>query len=388
VFFAFFSSSLAKKSENYIEQSGESTDVWDKYLIMFVTFFTVIAAIRCDVGSDNLSYAVIFDRVHVDHNGREELWKLFVDTVQHLGLHWTFGLGICGFIQIFFITKALKPYRWLLVFVPLVFFGGRYWMDCMNAVRQMMAASIFLWASRFIYDRKRIKYLIVIFICSLIHNSAVLLLPLVFLPLTISIERHRWTLLAIFLSCFVIGQTPAFQSLAGVVQSVAVSTDYEVYATSMSSALQSGNDDEALAYGPMMLSYLLISIFIIWYGPELKAKYEDKIPYFSLWYNLSYFYACAYFFVCNLGHIFIRPLQYFSLFQMVIAALLLRYLWTEYRTYGVRPLAALFFCIVIATNTAWAVTKASNLGYIRECSTYKTIFFNKDILKTLGLKCW
>ncbi len=38
VFFAFFSSSLAKKSENYIGENDLSSDKWDKYLIWFVVF--------------------------------------------------------------------------------------------------------------------------------------------------------------------------------------------------------------------------------------------------------------------------------------------------------------------------------------------------------------
>jgi hypothetical protein len=388
VFFAFYSSSLARKSENYIEQAeldGESTDVWDKYLKQFVAFFTIIAAIRCNVGSDNLSYALMFDRFPIDDSGKETLWWKFVALVQELGIHWVIAMGVCGFVQIYFITKTLKPYRWLLVFIPFVFLGGRYWMDSMNAVRQMTAACIFFWSSRFIYENKRVKYLVIVFVCSLIHQSSVLLFPLVLLPGNLSIEQQRWKLIAIFLVCFALGQTPAFQSVANAVGSLANLANYDSYATQMTSMLSSNYNKEALSFGPMMLTYLLIPIFIIWYGPELKERYADKVPYFSLWYNFAFFYACAYFLVCNIGHIFIRSIMYFSLFQMVMAAMLLHFLWTEYRTYGVRQLATIAFCIVIATNTAWDVTKASISGRYLETTTYKTIFFNRDKLDRLNL---
>jgi uncharacterized membrane protein YqjE len=71
---------------------------------------------------------------------------------------------------------------------------------------------------------------------------------------------------------------------------------------------------------------------------------------------------------------------------MVIAALLLHYLWTEYRSYGARRFTTLFFCIVIAMNTVWNVTKASMSGYYFEAVTYKTLFFHQDLIKAHGLK--
>jgi hypothetical protein len=335
------------------------------------------------VGVDNLSYANIFDHGKIVHDGKEELWKWFVGTMQSLHIHWVITMGICGFVQIYFITKSLKPYRWLLVFIPFLFFGGRYWFDCMNAMRQMMAASIFLWASRYIQDRKIIRYLVIIFICSMIHNSALILLPLILLP-SISIEKHRWKLIAIFIGCFIIGKTPQFQSLGGMVDTIATTINYDWYAKSMSTMLKTGYTGETLSYGPMMISYLLIPIFIIWYGPELKAQYEEYIPYFSLWYNLAYIYACLYFLVCNLG-LFIRPVMYFSLFQMVMGAILLHYLWTEYKAYGAKQIATLVFCAVVAVNTTWDVTKAATSGNYYETSTYKTIFFHQDLLDHFGL---
>ena len=97
------------------------------------------------------------------------------------------------------------------------------------------------------------------------------------------------------------------------------------------------------SFGPMMLSYLLIPICIIWYGSELEEEYCEKIPYFNLWFNFAYLYACGYFLVCNIGHYFIRPVMYFSLFQMVIAAGLLRFLWCDYVNIGRRQIATLFF---------------------------------------------
>lgn len=385
VFFAFFASYLAKKSYEYIESNDVNPVCWDKYLWQFIAFFTIIGGLRWNTGSDSISYAMIFDHSGIEPSDNEILWKSIVRGIRALNLHWMFGLALFAFIQIYFITDTLKPYRNLLIFLPFVFFGGRYWMDTMGAVRQMTVACAFLWASKFIVDRKPLYYIVFIIIGSMIHQSALILAPFYFLPNKLQIENKRWLLLIILICCVAIGNTPAFQGMTEYVQWIARATNYDYQIDALTELMTSGQTDEALSFGPMMLSYLIIPIFIIWYGPKLKEEYGEKIPYFNLWYNLAYIYACGYFLVCNIGHYFIRPMMYFSLFQMVMATILLHYLWTQFKEYGVGKLACYLFCAVIFTNTAWDVYKATNSGRILECSTYKISFFHGDQKKRFNL---
>lgn len=382
VAFAFFASSLARKSEDYIEENDISSSHWDKYLSYFVLFFTIIGGLRWNVGVDSAIYAALFDNREIDFS-HEKLWAYILFFFQENGIHWTLGLAFCAFIQIFFIIKAIQPYRWLIVFIPFVFFGGTYWLYCMNAVRQMMVACCFLWASRFIYDRKLVYYLITILVCSQIHQSALVLLPLYLIPQKLDLINKKWLMISILLCCVVLGQIAQLGGLASYVQAIAEAADYNSYGEGMAEMLRSGYNDEALSFGPMMLSYLLIPVFIIWYGDELNEKYGKKIPCFCLWYNLAFIYSCVYFLVCNLGHIFIRPTMYLSLFQMVIGALLLRYLWTEYIKFGIRQATTIAFCCIIAVNTTWDIYKSS--GKFFESTTYKMSFFHKDQQKWFGL---
>lgn len=385
VAFAFFASSLARKSDEFIRKNGYSTVLWDKYLWRFILFFTVIGGIRWAVGSDCISYARIFDHEEIGDSNKEILWVTTVKVIRGLGLHWTFGLALYAFIQIFFITVTLKPYRKLLIFLPFVFFGGRYWMDTMGAVRQMTVACGFLWASRFIFERKALYYVAFIIIGSMIHQSALLLAPFYFIPNKLQLEDKRWMLISVLIVCVIIGKTQAFQGLVGYAQMIASATNYDDKVDGITELLTSGQTGESLTFGPMMFTYLLIPIFIIWYGPRLKEEYGGKIPYFSLWYNLAYAYACGYFLVCNISHYFIRPMMYFSLFQMVMATIVLHYLWTRLKEAGANQLACQFFCLVIFTNTAWDVYKASTSGRIIEATTYKVSFFHSDQKQWFGL---
>ena len=383
VSFAFFASHLAKKSENYIEENCIDPTIWDKYLTYFVLFFTIIGGIRWFVGSDFISYATGFAYKPINFESNEKLWAYLIYTFQSLGMHWAFGLALCMFIQIYFITKTLQPYRWLLVFLPFVFFGGRYWMDCTSAIRQMIVACVFLWASRFIVEKKMLYYIAVIVVGSLIHHSALILLPLYLIPNRIDLTNKRWLLLFILIGSIALGQISALSGLSSYIKIIADTTNYNNYGGLMSTRLLNGYNDETLSFGPMMLSYMFLPIFIIWYGPELKKKYANHIHYFDLWFNLAFFYACAYFLLCNMGHLFIRPVMYFSLFQMILGTLLLRHLWTEYKLYGYRIIATISFCCIVATNTCWNICKVSGRPF--EYITYKVSFLHKDEQKWFKL---
>lgn len=378
VVFAFFASYLAKRSDEYIDANDESPLKWDKYLWWFIAFFTIIGGLRWNVGSDCISYAMTFDHLEIDPSNKEILWKTVIRVIRAMGLHWMFGLALYAFIQIFFITATLKPYRMLLIFMPFVFFGGRYWMDTMGAVRQMTVACGFFWASRFILERRLLYYVAFIAVGTMIHQSALLLIPFYFLPNNMRLEGKRWLLIGVLLGCVLVGQSSVHQALAGYVEMIAGATNYDNKIEELNELMTYGQTNEALSFGPMMLTYLLIPIFIIWYGPQLKDKYEDAIPYFNLWYNLAYIYACSYFLVCNISHYLIRPTMYFSLFQMAMATIVLHYLWTRLKEYGIGQVACYLFCIVVFTNTAWDVYKAANSGRVLENSTYKISFFHND----------
>jgi hypothetical protein len=158
-----------------------------------------------------------------------------------------------------------------------------------------------------------------------------------------------------------------------------------VYGLVLSDMLTKGYNEEVLNFGPMMLSYALIAALLIWYGPELSKKYSTSLPTFNIWFNLAYLYACLYFLVCNISHLFIRPVLYLSLFQMVMAALLLHYLWNEYKVYGRKRVMTLFFCCVLAANTVWDVYKAVDSGRKWEATSYKFYFMNMDEVRYRGL---
>ncbi len=371
VLFAAIMSSIAKRSCAYSTE-GE----WDKYLKWYIAFYTVICAIRWFVGVDSAGYASSLmngdNRSLYDLNGEIVLYYLNKLSAG-IGLHFVFGMGLYAFLQIYPITKALKEYKYILITLPIVMFGSRYFLDMNNAVRQMIVGSMFIYTSRFIFDKKPWHYAAFILLGATIHQSTYMLIPFYFIPNRFTLADKRWWMMGIFTICFIAGQTPTFQSFISIAEELANLSGYEKYAERTTEILSQEKTSEALAFGPMMLSYLLTAYFTIWFGPYLKERYEEKIPYFNLWYNFSFFYACAYFLICNISHLFIRPVMYFELFQMVIVSLLLYDLWlTEMRN------QLIFICILLTlwVNISWNVTKS--YGKRWEATTYKVFFLHQS----------
>ena len=373
---------LAKK---YAENNPEG-ESWDKYLICFILFFSLIVGIRWMVGVDCNSYIRMFALgldTGYEETEKEYLWKYFVNMIHNHDIHWSVGLAVTGFIQIFFITAAVKRYPYILMMIPFVMFGGRYWIDLNSAVRQMTVACGFLWASKFIYSRSLWKYLLFVFLAMQIHASAIILLPLYLLPRKLSLENRRITLTITLVVCFLIGQTPSYQNLMNHVGGILEATGYSDYTDIATSLIKQGETKEALKFGPMMLTYLLIPIFIIWCGPAIKKEFGENIPYFNLWYNFAFLYACLYFLVCNISHLFIRPVMYLSLFQMVMASILLYYVVKHKKESVHSQVLAYAFMLIICTNTVWNIQKST--GVKDETATYKTFFMHKNEYHRWGL---
>lgn len=263
--FALIMSGLAYRSYCIFPESEK----WDKYLKWYVVFFTVICAIRWNVGADAISYASMFEngdsRKWSEING-EILFYGLTKLSSQLGIPFMIGMGLCAFSQIYSITKALKEHKYVLIVLPFVLFGSRFFLDLNNGIRQMIVASMFIYASRFIVDKKPWHYAIFILLGATIHQSAYMLIPFYFIADRITIANKRKMMLAVFTCCFVVGQTPAFQNFAGYVSDFATLFGYGEYAERTSLFLMQGKTNEALAFGAMMLSYLLTAYFTIWFG--------------------------------------------------------------------------------------------------------------------------
>jgi len=369
VLFAWFMSSIARKTE-HSEQRGENGR---KYIWIYILFFTFIAAVRWRVGLDSPAYLRAFYRGVIVEESQEYLWNWLVMTIYNNKIHFTVGLGIAGFIQIWFLVKGCRNYTYILIWLPVVLFGSRYFFDMMNAVRQMIAACGFFYLLVYVQNKKPLHYLAGIVLLSLIHHSALILLPVYFITYIpfdkINLCNHRIICVVIFISCFIIGQSPTFSGLVKYVQPFTDLIGYDNYSSRYEDIFE-GNLSERLSFGPMMLSQFVCCLLVIWYSPQLYTTYNDKITCFQLWYFLSFCFTCLYFIVYNMGHIVIRPIQYLEFTLAIMLALLLNLLYTS----DEKPHRIVFYITILSIWLYLGTEIYKACGESIEFSTYKMFF--------------
>lgn len=372
VFFAYIMYSLGKKTNN---SRGNPYRI-DNKLWWYIISFTLICALRGNTGVDTLSYVYKFKHgvygANLTSVNDELAFYCLCNFLSNNSIHYTVGLGVCAFLQIFFIVKGVLPHKSLLIYFPIVLFGSELFLGMANAVRQMIAASLFFYAVQFIVSRNPIKYLFCIMCASLFHHSALMLLILYFIPRKFDVSDQRIPMMIVYMACVIIGSSPQFQSLISSLQLMVASTGYSRYVDTVSEILDEHYIREVRRMGLMQLSYLSSGFFVIWFGPHIREKYRESIPEFRLWYLFAVIYICLYFLVCNVSHLLIRPIMYFLLFKAIILSLILmEFIKCRKRNVLYRHLTIIFILIIWA-NIAWDIIKNWEFPY--ETVTYKFFF--------------
>ncbi len=344
------------------KKNPNSTKI-DIFLWGYIFFFTIISAIRWKVGSDCDSYVYNFvtgttARWRRAHYDREWISLLitFLPTYLHLP-HWV-GMGIMAFLQILFITLALKTDKKNLLFFPIILFGGYYYLMLMNVVRQMLVGCIFLWATRFIVNKQPWHYAGFILLSALIHHSALLLIPLYFIPSAIQLLDKRKLILLVYTLCIVVGIfIPKMEWLAIPIEWFGNMLGYSTYTTDICNILRGQPSDmERMSYGPTQISYMLVGYIIIWFSPLIK-KMQSTNSLIEIWYGLAVLFGCLHFLLCNINMAAPRVATTFLIFPMVLASILLRLLTEKcYKSHRYKAITILYL-LIVWIGVAWNIVK-------------------------------
>lgn len=315
----------AKREQIYIAKN-KNLPFFTWEILFSLLIFAFFSGIRWNVGVDHLSYLSYYNELL---NKRQFLSRemepgfLFISKIfASLNIHFTFYFAFWAFLQLFFIYYAFKDERYLIPYLGIIIiFGGQY-LDWMNGMRQALAATIFVFSTQYIYNRSFPKYLIAIFLASLFHKSAIILLIFYFIPNKDYFKNRLWTLSALLI-CILIGLNPYWFSVTDYLKNILSFLGYENL--NIEYAIEVYR--RTMAFGPRRILTLLLNILIIWHSPEMKNYYKNTR--FLLFYNLTIIGILYYSLFANVGNLFLRPTYYFTIFQAISIAYLLHYLKTR-----------------------------------------------------------
>ncbi len=242
-------------------------------ILSFIPFFLVMA-LRYGIGYDYLAiYTPIFKHI-----------------VSGVNVNWDIGMVIlCKIIGIFskdeffffFITSAITsiffyksiiensdfPWMSLLIYV----IGGMY-IDSLNVVRQYVAISIFIYSLKYVRNKDFIKYLFLIIIASLFHNSAFMLIPAYWLLSSKPSLKRNIILLLIMISLMPVANM-LFLKLISI-------TKYSYY---IDSSYGSANP----TYSELIISSILLIISILF-----SKQNKNNINY-NIYSNMTFLFFCT-----------------------------------------------------------------------------------------------
>lgn len=360
---------IAESRESYYLKRGRQLTFWTWEISGSLLVFAFISGVRWNVGADYQYYLGEFN--HAQKFGEtirdyEYGFALITKSIAFLGFNYVFYFAFLAFLQLLFVYRTFNKERYLIPYVGLTVVLGFHYLTWMNGIRQMLAATIFLFSIQFIIKRKLYIYLIAILTASLIHKSSIILLLLYLIP-NRDIFSNRYFTLIVSTICLYVGMDPNWISFVGGDISKVVSIiGYDGYSESIGLFVEQSNNTN---FGPRMLTTYLLFIMVVFYSPNLKKYFKETN--FLMYYNIYVIGFLLYWLFANSHHIFLRPITYLTICSIPVVSYLLFYLSTNLK----KKIAS--FLIALALSTAYTpISFIADYGLGNEdYSNYKFAWF-------------
>lgn len=152
--------------------------IWSSYI-----FLVIIAGLRYDFGADYQSYVEIYKAISIGYvtlyRRLEEGYILINKLFIFYNLHFNVMIAVISAFNLYLIynsilllNKGSKNF-YLSIFTYLSIYSLFFYH--LSMIRQSIAISIFLYSTRFILERKYIKYIFTILVACLFHKSSFIL---------------------------------------------------------------------------------------------------------------------------------------------------------------------------------------------------------------------
>ena len=193
------------------------------YLSILLSFFSLflLSGFRVGVGIDYVNYERWFYDIYTyDYNHIEIGFIAIVKSIQVFTMdsQWLFIImSLLTFIGLYISIIKFSKYPALSVFL---FCCMGFLSHSLNLSRQFIAIMIILYAYRYVINGSLVKYVMSVFLASLFHQTALILLPIYFL-LRLKLNT-RWYIVGIIVS-------GGLMALSGPIKSYLVNTFYPQY---------------------------------------------------------------------------------------------------------------------------------------------------------------
>ncbi len=323
----------------FIDFSKENKLFFNHLIALFL--ISIIVGFRYEVGVDWRAYKNVFDFIKnnssFSYQDQYMEWGYFAinKIISVIGGSYELMFFTVAFLSWFFIFKSvpniLLPLVIYFLFVDEIFFWS------MNGVRQFVAISIFIYATRFIISRNIIKYFVLIAFAAMFHFSVIFMIPFYFVPFGKLYNQKIWAVA--FIVSFFFAQTPflvdslqiIYFEISKIIPFLSTYTRY----------LDTGSlEAQELVVGLGYIFRQLVAVVILFFSKSAIQKYPQTKIYFIL-----YFLGAIFFNLFFMFQLIGRLNNYFLIFRSIVLAIVVYHLWEirKYRNISILLVVSYFF---------------------------------------------
>lgn len=344
------------------EYSFESTSKLRSQHFMALLIISIVVGFRYQVGVDWENYKEVF--IHIKNNPSiqfldqtDEPGFFYINKIiAGLGLGYQWMFFTVAFISWMFLFKSVP--KNILPFFIFFLFADEYFFWSMNGVRQFVAIGIFLFSIHFIINRNFWYYLISILFASLFHYSALLLIPVYFIPFSRLYNQKFWFF--VFIISFFFSKSHFLveglkQFLIYLTEFIPIIHSYVLY---VETELFEARELQGSGLG--VVFKVLITLFILYFSKGIVRKYPQTKIFFVLFFvgaiinNLFFTFQI-------IGRVNVYFLIIRNILLAIIIFEILKGKYSKYVAVGIMTLYFLLFLVSIYNSS-------------NQCSPYLFVF--------------
>lgn len=179
--------------------------------------------------------------------------KRFISTDVNVYLMITASIQACGILKIYYKYSTNFTYSLMLFFLSMAF------LYMMNGMRQFMAACIVFLFSDFLFNKKTIKFILVVLLATTVHSSAIIWIPIYFV-----VQGKPWNLKVLIAIIAIVVVIFALDNFTDLLSESLEGTDYDGYTDQFAKDDGSSMSHTLIALIPVALAF--------WKRKEIEEK--------------------------------------------------------------------------------------------------------------------
>lgn len=277
--------------------------------LLFFLFLALISGFRYGVGTDFFEYVHYFHSIEQGNTTIAEPGFVFLaNIISSSNFNSQLLFLVLSTLTMIFLYKGLKfyteedyhykPVLYILMLIH-VFFPS------LNVVRQILAAVIVLYASRYIVNRSFLKFVLWIFVASLFHSSSIIFIALYFIVLK---NFRRVSLITILVLSLVLAN---FGVINIVLEYISLNLNFLDFTGYIQRYLNSSYNAREINFGIVFYINLIVLILYILIKDRLIINKKGLIAF-----NLFYFYIISYILAID-AYVLSRFNYYFGIYMAI-----------------------------------------------------------------------